>query len=61
MQIINKREDWSFFGNIEGLDDILDEAQGFFIKAIQSISEPPKASKLADKSLKKAVIFSEKP
>jgi hypothetical protein len=60
MQTINKREDWSFFDEIEGLEDISGEAQDLFIQAIQNISEPPLASKLADESLKKAIVFSEK-
>ena len=60
MQIINKREDWSFFNDIEGLRDISKEAQDLFIQAVQSISDAPRASKLADESLKKATIFSEK-
>ena len=60
MQIVNKREDWSFFDNIEDLADIRKGAQDLFIRAIQNISEPPSASKLADESLKKAILFSEK-
>jgi hypothetical protein len=60
MQIINKREDWSFFDSIEGLEDIYKEAQDLFIQSIQKITEPPQASKLADECLKKAVVFSEK-
>ena len=60
MQIINKREDWSFFNSIEGLGNTSKEAQDLFIQAIQNISEPAPASKLADESLKKAIVFSEK-
>jgi len=60
MQLINKREDWSFFDNIEGLSDISKEAQDLFIQAVQNISDAPLASKLADESLKKAIVFSEK-
>jgi GH35 family endo-1,4-beta-xylanase len=60
MQIINKREDWSFFNPLEDLEDSYKEAQELFIKAIQNISDAPLASKLADKSLKKAIVFSEK-
>jgi GH35 family endo-1,4-beta-xylanase len=59
MQIINKREDWSFFNGLEGLRDISEEAQHLFIRAIQNISDGPSASILADESLKKAVVFSE--
>lgn len=60
MQIINKREDWFFFDNIEDLADLSRTAQDLFIQAIQNISEPAMASKLADESLKKAIVFSEK-
>jgi hypothetical protein len=59
MQIVNKREDWLFLNNIEVLADLLKEAQDLFIRAIQNISIPPKASKLADESLKKAIVSSE--
>lgn len=60
MQIINKREDWSFFGTIEDLDEVAKEAQGLFIQAIQNSSDASRASQLADQSLKKAVLLSEK-
>ncbi len=60
MQIINKREDWSFFNQLEGLEDISKQTQRLFIRAIQNIKEPSLASKLADESLKKAIVFSEK-
>jgi GH35 family endo-1,4-beta-xylanase len=60
MQIINKREDWSFFEQIEGLSDTAKEAQDLFIQAVQNISDAPLASTLADKSLEKAIVFSEK-
>jgi hypothetical protein len=60
MQIVNKREDWLFFDSIAGLTDISKEAQDLFIQAIQNISVPSEASKLADESLKKAIVFSEK-
>lgn len=59
MQIINKREDWSFFGQFEHLADFSKEAQDLFIQAVQNISDAPLASKLADKSLEKAIVFSE--
>jgi len=60
MQIVNKREDWLFLNNTEVLTDLLEEAQDLFIRAIQNISSPSKASKLADESLKKAIVSSEK-
>jgi GH35 family endo-1,4-beta-xylanase len=59
MQIINKREDWSFFNGLEGLKEVSEEAQHLFIRAIQNISDGPTASVLADESLKKAIVFSE--
>lgn len=59
MQIINKREDWSFFDQIEGLEDVSKKAHNLFIQAVQNISDAPLASKLADESLKKAMVFSE--
>jgi len=59
MQILKKREDWSFFNNIEGLEHTLTEARDLFIRAVQNISTPPVASKLADEALKKAVACSE--
>jgi len=60
MQIINKREDWSFFENIEGLGDIAGEAQRLFVEAVQNISDASVASKLADESLKKVMVLSER-
>jgi len=60
MQIVNKREDWSFFNNIKGMSELSEEANDFFIKAIQNISDPSAASKLADEALKRAVVLSEK-
>jgi hypothetical protein len=60
MQIINKREDWSFFDKLEDLADSSKEAQDLFIQAVQNISDAPLASKLADESLERAVVLSEK-
>jgi len=60
MQIINKREEWSFFDKIHGLSHIAEEAQSLFIRSIQNISSPETASELANESLKKAIVFSEK-
>jgi hypothetical protein len=60
MQIINKREDWSFFDSLEELEEIRREAQDLFIQSIQKVTDAPVASQLADESLKKAVVFSEK-
>jgi hypothetical protein len=60
MQIVNKREDWLFFNSVEDLGDICKEGQDLFIRAIQNISDAPQSSKLADDSLKKSIVFSEK-
>jgi len=60
MQIVDKREDWSFFESTKGLADIAKEAQNLFVQAIQNISDAPLGYKLGDESLKKAVILSEK-
>lgn len=59
MQIVNKREDWSFLDGLEAFGDSSKEAQKLFINAIQHISDESSASKLADESLKKAVAISE--
>jgi len=60
MQITNRREDWSFFDNLEGLEEIAKQSQDLFVKAIQGIKDAPTASRLADASLRKATIYSEK-
>ena len=60
MQIISKREEWSFFDGVDGAGDTSKEAQDLFIQALQNISDAPLASRLADESLKRALIFSEK-
>jgi len=59
MQIINKREEWSFFEGIDGSADSSKQARDLFIQAVQNISDAPLASRLADESLEKAVVFSE--
>jgi len=60
MQITNRREDWSFFDALEGLEEIAKDSQNLFVQAIQSIKDPVAASVLADTSLRKATIYSEK-
>lgn len=60
MQIVNRREDWSFFDNIEGMEEVAKESQDLFIDAIQNTRHPGRASMLADESLRKAMIYSEK-
>jgi hypothetical protein len=60
MQIVNKREDWLFFNDNDGLGEICKEGQDLFVRAIQNISDSQQSSKLADASLKRAIVFSEK-
>ena len=57
MQIVNKREDWSLLND---LTEVSGQAQELFIQALQNLSSPSAASTLADESLEKAVVFSEK-
>jgi hypothetical protein len=60
MQVIDKREDWSFFNTVEGLHDLSKEAQDLFIQALQNGSNESLSSQLADRSLHKAMFLSEK-
>jgi hypothetical protein len=60
MQITNRREDWSFFDNVEGMEDVSRQSQDLFVQAIQSIGDPSKASRLADESLVRAMTYSER-
>lgn len=60
MQVVNKREDWAYFDEVRGLSHILKDAQDLFIRAIENISSPALASRQADESIRKAMIFSEK-
>ncbi len=60
MQITNRREDWSFFDNVEGMEEVSRESQNLFVDAIQNIGDPARASQLADESLKRAMVYSEK-
>jgi GH35 family endo-1,4-beta-xylanase len=57
MQIVNKREDWSILND---LGEASGGAQELFIQAIQNLSSPSAASILADESLEKAIVLSEK-
>lgn len=59
MQIVNKREDWSFFESTKRFADVAKEAQNLFIQAIQNVSDAALASKLADQALQRAMIISE--
>jgi len=61
MQITLKREDWSLFEEeTNSFAGLAHQAQELFIEALQNIADAPKASVLADESLKKALVFSEK-
>lgn len=60
MQVTNRREDWSFFDDVEGMEEISKQSQNLFIDAIQHIQDPAQASRLADESLRKAMVYSEK-
>jgi hypothetical protein len=60
MQITLKREDWALFEEMDKFSDLAHDAQSSFIEALQNISDPPRASILADEALKKAMLFSEK-
>jgi GH35 family endo-1,4-beta-xylanase len=59
MQIITKREDWSFFSSIGELGDSSKPAHELFTKSIQNIGDAVLASTLADESLKNSLVFSE--
>jgi hypothetical protein len=59
MQITIKREDWSLFEGSTEHARRLEEARDAFIQALQNVADSGKAAKLADESLKKAVMFSE--
>ncbi len=60
MQILIKREEWSLFDGNDKIAAFAHQAQAHFIEALKVISNPAKASLLADKSLRKALIFSER-
>ena len=59
MEIVIKREDWSIFEQNAELAKLSTEVQGVFAQTLASISDPAKASVLADKCLQKAMVFSE--
>lgn len=60
MQTIDRRQEWSLFEGAAELEDVSKQAQDLFVKAIQNIREPAKASLLADNAMRRAMIFSEK-
>jgi hypothetical protein len=60
MQITLKREDWALFEEMDKFADLAHEAQALFIQALQHISDPARASILADEAMKKGLLFSEK-
>lgn len=59
MQITLKREDWALFEEDSHFADLAHEAQDLFIQSLLHISDPGKASALADQSLEKGLQFSE--
>ncbi|MBN2455686.1 MAG: endo-1,4-beta-xylanase [Sedimentisphaerales bacterium] len=59
MQIVNKREDWSFFGDVEPFKECSRSAREMFIKSIHNLNDPEQASKLADEALEKAMACSD--
>ena len=60
MQTTLKREDWAIFEEGNSLAALAHEAQNLFIESLKNIKDPAKASLLADESLKKTLVFSEK-
>ena len=60
MQIVVKREEWSLFDGNDKIAAFAHQAQGHFVDALKVINNPAKASILADRSLRKALIFSER-
>jgi hypothetical protein len=60
MQVTLKREDWALFEETDKFADQAHEAQNLFIASLQHISDPAKASALADQALQKAMAFSDK-
>ncbi|MBE0536325.1 MAG: beta-galactosidase [Phycisphaerae bacterium] len=60
MQITLKREDWAIFEEENGIAEMANEATHLFVEALKHIKDVSRASQLADESLKKALIFSEK-
>ena len=55
MQIMVKREEWSLFDGNDKIAAFAHQAQGHFIDALKVISNPAKASVLADRSLRKSL------
>lgn len=60
MQITLKREDWALFDQSDKFEEMAQEVEDLFIKALQHISVPERASVFADQSLRKGIEFSEK-
>lgn len=59
MQVINKREDWSFFNDHKSITETYQRIQKLFTKALQNIDEPGKASVLADQVISETVALAE--
>jgi len=50
----------ALFEEMDKFADLAHEAQALFIQALQHISDPTRASVLADEAMKKGLLFSEK-
>ncbi|MHC4271217.1 MAG: endo-1,4-beta-xylanase [Planctomycetota bacterium] len=59
MQIMNKKEEWALFNEVDKQAKVFKQAQDLFIQAIQNLSDEKQAAKLADEALKKAIIVAE--
>lgn len=61
MQVTLKREDWALFEEMDKFADLAHEAQNLFIESLQYIvTDPARASLLADEALQKGIQFSDK-
>lgn len=60
MEITVKCEEWGVFGSDDKSTDLVRQAERLFVDSLKNISNPEKASVLADKSLKKAIAYAER-
>lgn len=60
MEIIVKREEWGVFGASDKSMELVRQSERFFVDSLKNISNPEKASVLADKSLKKGILYAER-
>lgn len=59
MEITVKREEWGLFEEDDKSNDTFSQAERLFVDSLKNISDPAKASMLADKALKKAIVYAE--